>query len=199
MIGTEKVEILRYGFAFLGGSLVTFLIQTIGSYVFRPKLKLVTTGNAGLVVRAPGHWEIPGQQPVPEEFFFLRALVKNEGWRSAKSCIGYVSKLIWIDQDGNEQVFQDSDMIEMQWSWRGHAAIDIPRGAHQYIDLFKFWRNDLGSAFCSDRFPSYLQTWGAGGGQLYIFVKVCCDNAKPDSRHVHFTWDGAWQGGQIVA
>jgi hypothetical protein len=190
-------DVIKYAFAFLGGSVVTFIIQSVWSYITRPKLRLITEGNTGLFVRSPGHWMIPNQAPQPEDFAFLRALVRNDGWRSAKSCVAYISKLIWIDGGGNEHVFSDSDLVEMQWSWRGHASVDIPRGAHLYIDLFKFWRSTLDSAFCSDRFPRYLQTWGAGGGQMHFFLRVCCDNAPPADGHMLFRWDGTWQGGRI--
>jgi hypothetical protein len=194
MSNADHNDVIKYALAFLGGSVMTFTIQSIWSYISRPRLELVTEGNAGLLVKSPGHWKIPGQALKPEEFFFLRMLVRNTGWRSAKSCMPYISKLVWIDQKGNEEVFKDKDLIEMQWSWRGHGPIDIPREAHQYIDLFKYWKSNLGSSFCSERFPSYLEQWGAGGGQLYIFVKVCCDSAKPVDDHVHFTWGGTWEG-----
>ncbi len=199
MTTTDALEAAKYTLAFLGGSLVTFGVQSVWSYITRPKLKLVTKGNAGLLVTTPGVWLRPGQPATPEEFFFLRMLVKNEGWRTARSCVAYVSKIIWIDQNENEATFAEQDLIEMQWSWRGHSAIDIPRGAYHCIDLFKFWKSDCESMFCSDRFPSYLQKWGAGGGHLYFFVKVCGDNAAPVEGHVHFVWDGTWAGGgQIV-
>ena len=198
-MNTDMLDLLKIVLAFLGGSVVTFGIQSAWSYFSRPKLRLVTQGNAGLLVRTPGAWLRQDQPPVSEEFLFLRMLVKNAGWRTARSCIAYVSKIIWIDRDGKEQVFADSDLIEMQWSWHGHTAVDIPRGAYYYIDLFKFWKSNLGSAFCSDRFPSYLQKWGAGGGRIYFFVKVCCDNAAPVEGHVHFEWDGTWDGNaQII-
>jgi hypothetical protein len=147
MSNVDYSDAVKYAFAFLGGSVMTFIIQSMWAYIARPKLKLITEGNAGLLVRSPGDWMIPNRDSKPEEFLFLRALVRNEGLLSAKACVAYISKLIWIDASGKKHVFSNSDLIEMKWSWRGHAAVDIPRGAHVYIDLFNFWRSTLGSSF----------------------------------------------------
>ncbi|HWK97545.1 MAG TPA: hypothetical protein VNR39_19190 [Pseudolabrys sp.] len=184
--------------AFIGGSVVSYLIQLSVGYFSRPQLKLVTKKNSGLLVLTPGVWVREGAPPIPEEFKYIRALVENRGRSSAKGCIAYVTKVIWVDRAGQEHVYKEMDLIELKWAWRGHGTVEIPRGSYQYIDIFHLWRSVLGSRFSSDRFPGYLSQWGAGGGRFFISLKVCSENALPVDGLLSFEWDGTWDEIWIV-
>ena len=142
-MGAELAEVLKLTVAFLSGSVAAFVIQSVWNYLGRPQLRIVTRANTGLCVETPGAWRLPDGSYFSDEFAYARALVQNTGKQTARQCIAYIEKIIWVDSAKEEHVFSGRDLIEMKWSWRDHGPVDIPRNAHQYVDLFQIWKPGL--------------------------------------------------------
>ena len=133
-------------FGFFGGGLAGASFNQIIGWIRRPKLRLCFSSNVnGCIVDPPGYVLGPdgkplldaSQNPIVVATRYLRVMIQNTGRTVAHGVIVSVTKLTYWRQTTGSEVF-DEEVMDLPVV-RHSQQLDLPPGAHRYMDVFSAW------------------------------------------------------------
>lgn len=201
---------------FLSGAVVAVFSEVVRQWIFRPRIELGIKNDAAHlaetlalvpvenVTRSPVSGVQPqldqhGRQCYAFDACYLRVRACNRRGALARSCRVYLIGIDYKPSDDDEfSAVEFYDPVQLAWASRGalaFEAIDIPRGAHQFVDIVAAHSIDESSLDLRVQFKPFRELDVANKPGVYRFTAMIAgDNFNPQNFAFECQWDGTWNG-----